>query len=95
LINEEEEEEDDVVLSYIFFFFVHHVFHLCQKAIDELLIHCFEKELFILHLQGCRLPSCCLIDGQQAQFCNREFGNMRSIELCKEATLTKPSCKDR
>jgi hypothetical protein len=88
LINEEEEEEDDVVLSYIFFFFffffVHHAFHLCQKAIDELLIHCFEKELFILHLQECRLPSCCLIDGQQAHFCNREFGNMGSIELCKE-----------
>jgi hypothetical protein len=65
LINEEEEVEDDVVLSYIFFFFffVHHAFHLCQKAIDELLIHCFEKELFILHLQECRLPSCCVIDG--------------------------------
>jgi hypothetical protein len=67
LINEEEEEEDDVVLSniffFFFFFFVHHAFHLCQKAIDELLIHCFEKELFILHLQECRLPSCCVIDG--------------------------------
>jgi len=93
LINEEEEEEDDVVLSY-FFFFVHRVFHLCQKAIDELLIHCFEKELFILHLQECSLPSCCLIDGQQAHFCNREFGNMEYRAL-QGATLTKPSCKDR